>query len=100
MLKHFKVIKKEKRLQIDPDLAGALATFLVKLIGVTVKDKLLRASLAALVTALTAYFVPQASLPSWDSSSPEPVQPAREEGHHRTTCDAVHLDWPDMAVGR
>lgn len=98
VFKHFRIVRKEKPLQIDPDLAGAFAALLFKLIGETIHGRLLRAFLAAMVTALMAYFVPQASLPDWSPSSPvgQP-EPAREVERHYSACTSDHLDWQGTA---
>ena len=104
MFEHFRVERhKKKHPQVDPELVDAGATFLMKLIGLTVKGRVLRAVLAAGVAGSTAYLSPSQE-PPLPSSEPQPVPmvslpPEQAAMPPDTTCSAGRLDWQGTATG-
>lgn len=99
--------QEEKPQDLDPEVIGAFATLLLKIIGSTVKDRLWRGVLAALVTGVTVYvnpsFEPEFSTEPVSPESSLPVQQERSElpqVRPRNDCDADHLDWPGTAAAR
>jgi hypothetical protein len=99
----FKILhRKKKHPQVDPELVGESANLLLKIIGETVHDKVLRGVLVAAVAGTTAYLSPEAQL---ELSLPPQSQPAlplpgTTAERPRNVCDAGHLDWPSTAIGR
>jgi hypothetical protein len=82
--------EKPRRFSISPELAGLFMTLLLKVVGETVKDRVLRAILTALIAGLGAYFLPSNSSVSIDVPSPPVVQPNRaEEPRHIVTGEVL-----------
>lgn len=99
MFKGFRVIRRQKETpRINPEIAGALAELLMKLIGETVKDRAWRAALAAIVTALTAYFAPSIGLPSWESSSQPSSEQARPSERATQLGNGAGEDRPGLPI--
>lgn len=72
---------------IPPELAGLLVSIFTKVVGSTVKDRVLRAILTAIIAGLGAWFGYSPSEPSSDYS----LQ-STEATQQRTAPDAMRLD--------
>lgn len=101
MFNGFKVVRQKRQgPRFDPELVGLVASLVMKIIGQTVKGRLLRAVLAGGVAATTAYLDPS-QLPSFSSESEQASPaPVREATPLRNVCDADHLDWLRTDLGR
>lgn len=112
MFKHFRLRQKKKAPEtLDPEVAGALATLLITIVGETVKGRMARAVCAALIAGLTAYLAPGAKLPEWSSEQqaqasservPEasPVEPSTRQAPPHSVTGAAVLDSPRTEVHR
>lgn len=102
MFDHFKIRRsKTHHPQVDEELVGDVATLAMKIIGATVKGKVLRAVLAAGVAGTTAYLAPSQEPPVLPSSEPPQASPlpVPEVVPPDTVCSADHLDWRSTAAG-
>ncbi len=84
------------RFHIPPDLAGLLVSIFTKIVGSTVKDRVLRAILTAVIAGLGAWFGYSPS----DSSEPSPERQSTAEVQPRTATGAMRPGSPGTATPR